>query len=52
MVCLPTAAGTEGSERIAYWSRLGVDHFTRLGASAEAVPVIDRASADDPTSPP
>jgi cyanophycinase len=48
VVCLPTAAGTEGAERIAYWSNLGVDHFTRLGAAAEAVPVIDRASADDP----
>ena len=48
VACLPTAAGTEGPERIAYWSRLGVDHFTRLGAAAEAVPVIDRASANDP----
>ena len=48
VVCLPTAAGTEGPERIAYWARLGVDHFTRLGASAEAVPVIDRASSGDP----
>ena len=47
VVCLPTAAGTEGSERIAYWSRLGVEHFARLGARAEAVEVIDRASADD-----
>jgi cyanophycinase len=48
VVCLPTAAGTEGAERIAYWSRLGVEHFNRLGARAAAVPVIDRASADDP----
>jgi len=48
VVCLPTAAGREGPERIGYWSRLGVDHFTRLGARAEAVPVIDRASANDP----
>lgn len=47
VVCLPTAAGTEGAERIAYWSNLGVEHFTRLGAQVEAVPVIDRASADD-----
>ena len=42
VVCLPTAAGTEGPERIAYWSRLGVEHFTRLDAQAEAVPVVDR----------
>jgi cyanophycinase len=48
VVCLPTAAGREGPERIGYWSGLGVDHFTRLGARPEALPVIDRASADDP----
>lgn len=48
VVCLPTAAGTEGPERIAYWSRLGVEHFTGLGVQVEALPVIDRASADDP----
>ena len=48
VVCLPTAAGTEGDERIHYWSNLGVKHFTRLGAAqAEALPVIDRASAED-----
>jgi cyanophycinase len=48
VVCLPTAAGREGPERIGYWSRLGVDHFTRLGARPEALPVVDRPSADDP----
>ena len=47
VVCLPTAAGREGSERIAYWSRLGVEHFTRLGARVESLPVIDRESAND-----
>jgi len=47
VVCLPTAAGTEGRERINYWSRLGVEHFTRLGVTVEAVEVIDRASAND-----
>ena len=47
VVCLPTAAGREGSARIAYWSRLGVDHFTRLGVRVESLPVIDRESADD-----
>jgi cyanophycinase len=47
VVCLPTAAGSEGAERIAYWSRLGIEHFTRLGARVEAVEVIDRASAHD-----
>jgi len=49
VVCLPTAAGLEGTERIGYWSRLGVEHFTRLGARAEAVEVIDRATANDET---
>ena len=39
VVCLPTAAGTEGAERIRYWSELGVRHFARLGAAAEAVGV-------------
>ena len=47
VVGLPTAAGTEGGERIGYWSRLGEEHFRRLGAQAEALPVIDRASAED-----
>lgn len=49
VVCLPTAAGAEGPERIAYWSNLGVDHFSRLGAQVEALPVIDRDSAQDPS---
>jgi cyanophycinase len=47
VACLPTAAGQEGAERISYWSRLGIDHFALLGAQVEAVPVVDRASADD-----
>ena len=47
VVCLPTAAGTEGSERIGYWSQLGVEHFSRLGVEAATVPVVDRATADD-----
>jgi cyanophycinase len=46
VICLPTAAGTEGAERIAYWSNLGSGHFKRLGAGqVEALPVIDRTSA-------
>ena len=47
VVCLPTAAGNEGDERIAYWSNLGIDHFTRLGANVKALPVIDRESANN-----
>jgi cyanophycinase len=49
VVCLPTAAGKEGPERIAYWSRLGIDHFTRLKVQVESLPVIDHASANDET---
>ena len=47
VVCLPTAAGKEGPERINYWSCLGVDHFTGFNATVDALPVIDRASAND-----
>ena len=47
VVCLPTAAGIESPERIAYWSRLGVEHFARLGVQVETVPVLNRADAND-----
>ncbi len=47
VICLPTAAGTEGQERIRYWSDLGVNHFNRLGAQVRAIPIIDRASAEN-----
>jgi cyanophycinase len=47
VVCLPTAAGTEGQARVRYWLDLGVSHFQRLGAQVEGVPVIDRATAED-----
>jgi cyanophycinase len=48
VVCLPTAAGKEGEARLAYWNKLGITHFTRLGVSVEALPVVDRASAVEP----
>lgn len=48
VACLPTAAGTEGAATIARWSEMGVAHFTQLGAQAEAVPVVDAASANNP----
>jgi cyanophycinase-like exopeptidase len=48
VVCLPTAAGTEGSERIQYWSNLGSRYFSAIGAaSAQSLPVTDRAGAMD-----
>ncbi|MGB7540064.1 MAG: Type 1 glutamine amidotransferase-like domain-containing protein [Anaerolineales bacterium] len=48
VVCLPTAAGTEGPGRTGYWARLAVEHFTRLGVSVRSLPVIDVAGANDP----
>ncbi len=45
VVCMPTAAGREGRQRIAYWTGLGTRHFSRLGAECEPVEVIDRATA-------
>jgi cyanophycinase len=47
VVCLPTAAGQEGDESVGRWSRMGVEHFKRLGADVTALPIIDKASAND-----
>jgi cyanophycinase len=47
VVCLPTAAGKEGDRSVNRWSKMGVDHFTRLGADVRAVPVTDEESAND-----
>ncbi|MDQ1491306.1 MAG: cyanophycinase [Actinomycetota bacterium] len=46
-VFLPTAAGEEGPERVAYWLRLGTDHYRRLGAEPVPLAVLDRRDADD-----
>ena len=48
VVCLPTAAGQEGDASVGRWSKMGVEHFQRLGADVQAVPVIDNDSANDP----
>ncbi len=47
VVCLPTAAGREGDASVTRWSKMGVEHFTRLEADVQAVPVIDAESAND-----
>jgi len=47
VVCLPTAAGQEGDESVGRWSRMGVDHFKKLGADVTALRIIDKASAND-----
>ncbi|MCC6298211.1 MAG: Type 1 glutamine amidotransferase-like domain-containing protein [Anaerolineales bacterium] len=48
VVCLPTAAGQEGDDSVNRWSRMGVDHFQKLGADAQALRIIDKVSANDP----
>lgn len=48
VVCLPTAAGTEGAQMVQSWSDRGVAHFKRLGVQqAEAVPIVTRADANN-----
>lgn len=47
VVCLATAAGPEGDESVGRWSRMGVEHFTKLGADVTALPILDKASAND-----
>jgi cyanophycinase len=44
---LPTASYPDGNEVFHDWARLGIDHFTRLGAEVEPVLVRDRTDADD-----
>ena len=47
VACLPTAAGQEGDASVNRWSTMGIEHFTRLGADVQALPVIDTESAND-----
>ncbi|MDQ3106725.1 MAG: Type 1 glutamine amidotransferase-like domain-containing protein [Actinomycetota bacterium] len=47
VACLPTAAAKDGEWVWRGWQERGVAHFTRLGAEAVAVDVIDRRTADD-----
>ncbi|HTX89874.1 MAG TPA: Type 1 glutamine amidotransferase-like domain-containing protein [Anaerolineales bacterium] len=48
VVCLPTAAGEEGDASVDRWLRMGVEHFTRLGAHVQAARITNRAEADEP----
>jgi cyanophycinase len=43
---VPTAAGTEDTPKS--WVEMGTAHFSRLGADATGIMVLDRASAEDP----
>jgi cyanophycinase-like exopeptidase len=48
VVCLPTAAGQEGESSYGRWMKMGETHFRALNAEVTALPIIDRAGADDP----
>jgi cyanophycinase len=49
VVCLPTAAGTEGEDRLRYWMDLGEAHFNSLGVqSVESLRVVSRDDAQNP----
>ena len=48
VVCLPTAAGRDGPDRVADRARLGVAHFRQLGVAVETLPLLTRADAHDP----
>jgi cyanophycinase len=50
MVQLATAAAPEGAERLAWWHDLGRRAAERLDVEQVVVPVVDRASADDPAN--
>jgi len=43
----PTASAPEGDEVFERWGRLGLEHYERLGALAELLPLRTRADAED-----
>jgi cyanophycinase len=47
VVILPTASAPDGAGVPERWIRMGVDHFTRLGAQADGLLALDRAACDD-----
>lgn len=49
-VFLPTASAPEGPDRVAYWLRLGTEHYERLGVEPVPLAVLDRRDADDPAN--
>ena len=44
---LPTASAPDGADVPERWIKLGVDHFTQLGAQVEGLLALDRAACDD-----
>ena len=47
VVCLSTAAAPDGPATVAHWNKLGVDHFSKLGAQVEAVQILTHADANN-----
>lgn len=47
VVVLPTASGLEEPSSPERWMSLGLDHFRRLGAQADAVEILTREDAHD-----
>jgi cyanophycinase len=47
VVVLPTASAPDGAGIPEHWAKLGVDHFTQLGAIVEPVMLLRRSDADD-----
>jgi cyanophycinase len=47
VVILPTAAAPDGPGVPERWIKMGVDHFTQLGAQADGLLVLDRAGCED-----
>jgi cyanophycinase len=47
VVILPTASAPDGPGVPERWIKLGVDHFTQLGAQADGLLVLDRAGCED-----
>lgn len=49
-VILPTASAPDGAGVAERWNRMGVDHFTRLGAQADGILALDRVACNDPAN--
>jgi cyanophycinase len=45
VVCLPTAAGTEGEASVSRWMRMGEQHFKNLGADVVSLKLTNREEA-------
>jgi cyanophycinase-like exopeptidase len=48
VVILPTASAPDGRPVFDRWARMGVEHFTNLGAVAVSLPLLTRADAELP----